>query len=458
MTTMNTKMISGLVGLGLAVNAISSELPTEVHQPLGKPNIIVILADDMGFGDTSAFGGAISTPYLEQMAEQGMRFYDFHSNGAVSSPTRAALLTGRYQQRSGMTYALSAQRPERALSPNELTIADVLQSEGYATGIFGKWHLGNRPENNPLYYGFDRFVGYKSGNVDFHSHVTEAGNHDWWHDKQLTQEAGYVTHLLTHHAKAFIRENKDQPFFAYVAHEAPHFPYQGPDDDAIRFTGQGRQPVFYGEGVDVPRAYREMMYEMDKSVGELMALLKELELDENTLVIFSSDNGPLLRHTTKYEPDFNSAGDLRDAKGTLYEGGHRVPTITMWPGKIEAGSRSDEILLLMDLFPTLAALANAGIPEDRIIDGVDFSDVMLKGETLPERAVFWRLGILEPRLMNLNTPLRSVRKGNWKLIGDELYNLHDDIGETKNLAEQYTDIVVELQSLLEGWEGEMPEG
>jgi arylsulfatase A len=204
------------------------------------PNIVLIMADDLGYGDIGCFGNEkIQTPFLDKMATEGLKFTDFHSNGAVCSPTRAALLTGRYQQRSGLEGVIYAKGKTRAtgLDVAELTFADYLKSAGYVTGVVGKWHLGYHIDYNPLYHGFDYFRGYVSGNVDYHSHLDGAGIPDWWHDLEKTKENGYVTDLVTKYSVEFIQKNKDKPFFLYVAHEAPHFPFQGRKDKADRKLG-----------------------------------------------------------------------------------------------------------------------------------------------------------------------------------------------------------------------------
>ena len=259
-----------------------------------RPNIVVIMADDLGYGDLSSYDGWIETPALDALAAEGLRLTDFHSSGAVCSPTRAGLLTGRYQQRAGIPnviYANPDWNRHHGLQPRETTIAERMQAEGYATGIVGKWHLGYRVETNPLRHGFDVFRGYVSGNVDYFSHVDGFGNHDWWDGETNREEPGYVTHLINEHAVAFIEEQAatDAPFFLYVAHEAPHFPYQGPDDAAFRVVGE-RIPETR-EPEQVRRAYREMVEEMDTGIGAILDTLRRLGLAERTFVFFLSDNG-----------------------------------------------------------------------------------------------------------------------------------------------------------------------
>ncbi|MBD3276040.1 MAG: sulfatase-like hydrolase/transferase, partial [Candidatus Marinimicrobia bacterium] len=295
-----------------------------------RPNIIIIMADDLGYGDLSTYGGWIETPALDRMAEEGMKFTDYHASAPVCSPTRTALLTGRYQQRAGIpgvVYAGRDNNRHQGLRLHELTFAEVAKEAGYATGVFGKWHVGYQEKFNPVHQGFDEFRGYVSGNVDYFSHIDGIGVHDWWDENEKIHEEGYVTHLINDHSVQFIRDHQDEPFCLYVAHEAPHFPFQGPDDEAIREEGNpGREDR---DPERVKRAYTEMVQVMDDGIGQILDTLQELDLAENTFVFFCSDNGAL---------SFGSNGDLRGWKGSLWEGGHRVPAIAWWPGKVEPGS------------------------------------------------------------------------------------------------------------------------
>ena len=218
--------------LGLQDGVLSKE------RALRPPNMVIILADDLGYGDLGTFGGWIPSPHLDALAKSGLKFTDFHSNGVVCSPTRAALMTGRYPQRAGIpgviVAALEGKTHNDGIQDAEWTLAEALRDKGYATGLMGKWHLGYQKPFNPTRHGFDQFRGYISGNVDYFSHIDQAGVEDWWHDEKLEAEEGYSTHLITKHAVDFIVENKNRPFFLYVAHEAPHYPFQGPHDKPLR--------------------------------------------------------------------------------------------------------------------------------------------------------------------------------------------------------------------------------
>ena len=418
-----------------------------------RPNIVVIMADDLGYGDLSSYDGWIETPALDAMASEGVRFTDFHSSGAVCSPTRAGFLTGRYQQRAGIPnviYANPAWNRHHGLQPRETSIAELLGAEGYATGIVGKWHLGYRVETNPLRHGFDVFHGYVSGNVDYFSHVDGFGNHDWWDGESNREEPGYVTHLINDHAVAFMEEQAaaDRPFFLYVAHEAPHFPYQGPDDAGFRVVGE-RIPETR-EPEQVRRAYREMVEEMDIGIGAILDALRRLELAGRTFVFFLSDNGAT---------PAGSNGPLRGFKTSLWEGGHRVPAIAWWPGVIGAATNG-AVMTSIDLAATVLDVADVLPPQDRPLDGVSLLPHLLGGAAPDDRPLFWAYQQARRPVEQL-----AMRHGPWKLIvngpdGPEvaLYDLDEDPGETTNLAADEPERVAAMGDALDNWRFDVEEG
>lgn len=422
-----------------------------------KPNIIIILADDLGYGDLGIYGGDVASPNLQKLKQEGLLFTDFHSNGAVCSPTRAALLTGRYQQRMGIEKALGENEKgfgdEKAR--HEITVAKYLQQAGYYTGIVGKWHLGYGEDENPVNYGFNEFWGTLHGAGDYISRVNTFGRYDWWHNKELLWEEGYSTHLITRHSTKFIEAHKDHPFFLFVSHKAIHFPWQQPGDTAHRSVGSKYRDVTgplsrlgqHSPG-EVKEVVRQMITEMDKSVGEIISKLRETKLDKNTLVIFCSDNGGITAYRGGYI-NISSNKPLRGAKSNLYEGGHRVPAIAWWPGRISSGTITEETVMSMDITPTLLELAGVQRPSDQSInklDGISISPLLFKIQPLRPRKLFWKHG-----------DSYAVRFGDWKLVTNdantklELYNLKDDIAETKNLAGQKTGVVNELISAMEKW-------
>lgn len=402
-----------------------------------KPNIVLIMADDMGYGDLGCYGNEdIKTPNIDKLAENSLKFTDFHSNGAVCTPTRAALLTGNYQQRSGLEgviYVRGETRETGLDTDSTTTIAELLKSNGYATGIMGKWHLGYKEKFNPVNQGFDEFYGYLSGNVDYHSHYDNSGIYDWWHNLDSIQEKGYSTDLITQHSVDFINAHKKEPFFLYVPQEAPHAPFQGRNDPAYRFPNT--EFSYYGNVKDSLRAYKEMIEVMDEGVGKIMSALKKNDLEKNTLVIFLSDNGSEV---------FGNNGVLRGDKGSLYEGGHRVPALAYWKGKIKSG-KSSETLLTMDFLPTFLAITDTQPPEKIKFDGVDFTDVLFNRWKLKKRPVFWRY-----------RGQKVVREKEWKLFISKrdtaLYNLDMDIRETNNLSKENPEKVKDLAKKLTEWE------
>lgn len=403
------------------------------------PNIIVILADDLGYGDLGCYGNAYNaTPEIDRLAEQGIRFTDFHSNGAVCSPTRAALVTGRYQQKSGIEGVVHAKKYRHTgLNRDAYTIADYLKERGYATGIIGKWHLGYDTAYSPVGFGFDYFKGYVSGNIDYHSHIDGAGYHDWYLKKSPLREKGYSTDLITSAAVDFIRTHQASPFFLYIAHEAPHFPFQDRDDPPFRV--EGSEAPGQGDTTGVRETYKQMILAMDEGIGELIRTLEDLELSKSTLVLFLSDNGAM---------SVGSNYPLRGYKGSLWEGGHRVPAIAYWEGTIQPGIRHD-LIMTMDIFPTIAALVSAGDTVKMDVDGIDFSPLLLSTEKEGnDRTVFWRY-----------RQSRAVRQGSWKLLIEPdsvyLFDLDRDVGEETNLLNSEKAITDRLLREMELWEEEM---
>lgn len=413
--------------------------PADTNNP--KPNFIIIMADDLGYNDLSCYGNQdIETPRIDQMAKQGVRFVDFHSNGAVCSPTRAALLTGRYQQRTGVTGVITAKHHrDKGLPLSERTFAEILKENGYVAGISGKWHLGYQEKFNPIHQGFDAFSGFVSGNIDYHSHVDQEGYQDWWQQDKLADEIGYSTNIITNNALDFITQNKDKPFALYISHEAPHYPYQGLKSKADRSPGDTIGVDFnpLGSEKEIVPIYKEMIEIMDAEIGKTLDLLTQLKLDANTIVIFCSDNG--------FSPKVKSNTVLRGNKGTVWEGGHRVPAIIRWPGHIKPNTISNEIVLSMDFFPTF--LEVAGIEQPKNIDGISIASHLSSQETLPERTVFWQ-----------HNNSSAVRKGKWKLVVQdakappELYDLENDLSEGIDVADVYPQIVKTLNDELRAWQ------
>ncbi|MCB1062852.1 MAG: sulfatase-like hydrolase/transferase [Verrucomicrobiae bacterium] len=425
-----------------------------------KPNFVVIMVDDMGYAGVSCFGNPyFKTPEIDRLAAEGMRLTDFHSSGTVCSPTRAGLLTGRYQQRAGIEAVIHphADHPEhrKGLQRVETTFGESLKSAGYATGLIGKWHQGypqNSQDYHPQNHGFDEFIGYHSGNIDFISHVGDHDKHDWWHGREETEEPGYATHLINEHADDFIRRHRDEPFCLYVAHLAVHNPIQVPGDPIRRTEGEWKrwEPANEAERIE---KFRGMTLPIDDGVGQIRRTLIELGLDEKTLVLFFSDNGP-----ARDLPSGSPA--LRGGKGSVYEGGHKVPFIAWWPGQIKAGSESEVPGMTLDVMPTLLKLAQVEWSTDRPLDGIDLSPILFQQKVPPKaRPLFWA------SLSNGGSRSEAMREGPWKLVVNhfkakpgtfdnesvELYRLDRDPSEEKNLFAEESETAKEMLVRLKAW-------
>ena len=401
-----------------------------------KPNIIIIVADDLGYGDLSIFGNKnINTPNIDKLGNEGLVLTDFHSNGSVCSPTRAALLTGKYQQRVGVSGVITAKNHrDKGLSIDEITFANIAKESGYKTGIFGKWHLGYDPVYNPINQGFDEFIGFVAGNVDYHSHIDQEGYKDWWFDNELNEEVGYSTDLISKHSIDFIKKNKDENFLLYIAHESPHYPFQGRNSEKVREIGKD---FIWGLPENKNEIYKEMIEVMDEGVGKVINLLYELNIDKKTIIFFFSDNGGTRN---------GNNGPFRGYKGSLYEGGHRVASMVWSPSIIKKGYRN-ETFLTMDIFPTISDFIGGSV--NHSLDGVSMKNNLLFNEKIIERLLFWEY--------NSNY---AVRKNNWKLLikkdnSKELYDLSNDISEEDNVYKLYPELVKELINEIDNWKNNL---
>ncbi|TWT51709.1 Arylsulfatase [Thalassoglobus neptunius] len=431
-----------------------------------RPNFVIVMADDMGYEGVSCFGNPLfETPEIDRLAAEGMRLVDFHSSGTVCSPTRAGLLTGLYQQRTGIEAVIHPDdnHPEhrKGLQQSETTFAELLKESGYITGIIGKWHQGypqNSKDYHPQNHGFDEFVGYHSENIDFVSHVGDHYQHDWWHNQVETQEEGYTTHLINDYADRFIRKyaNSEKTFCLYVAHEAIHNPVQVPGDP-VRRTTDGWNSWKWQDHTPEERVekFKGMTLALDDGIGQLRQTLLELGIAEKTFVLFFSDNGPA--------GDFPDTDDFRERKGSVYEGGHKVPAIAWWPGKVPAGTSSDVPIISIDVAPTLLDIADVDV--DTSFDGVSFRKVITEQGSLPPRPLFWA------SLSNSGSRSEAMRSGDWKLVvkhpkaspgsfenpKPELYHLKNDPGESNDLSREYPERVEQMLIQLRSWYDETQE-
>ncbi len=417
-----------------------------------KPNILIIYADDLGYGDLGIYGGDIPTPNIDRIGREGIMFTDFYVSAPACTPSRYSLLTGAYPQRSKhdlLNALMPVNMSENYLDKSEKTMAEYLKSDGYKTAIFGKWHLGfQNDEDMPESHGFDEFAGFRGGCIDYFTHVYGQMGHDWYVNGKETTEQGYSTDLITNHTIDFISRMCDEnyPFFAYVAYNAPHYGKTDPEEitDSTVILSEGnyqgyaiinslQAPPSYMKKFDkiqdpYRRAYTAMVSSMDDGIGEILATLEKKQQLENTLIWFISDNGG---YSERYFGHADNGG-LRGEKGTLWEGGIKIPALLKWTDKIPKNQVITTPLINADVLPTLLSILNIPISEKeaKTIDGVDISSVLFEHKTI-ERPLFWKY--------NQQT---AIRKGKWKLMDDnQLFNLEEDPNETTNVAEEYPELV-----------------
>lgn len=429
------------------VNGLACPLSAE---PPPRPNFVILLADDLGYADLGCFGGdGLSTPHLDRMAREGRRLTSFYVAQAVCSASRAGLLTGCYPHRIGILGALGPDA-KTGLHPEETTLAELLHSQGYATALFGKWHLGHLPPFLPTRHGFEEYFGLPYSNDMWPHHPTTK-----FPDLPLIEaertvafnpDQRQLTRWYTERAVQFIERQRDRPFFLYVAYAMPHVPLFVSD----KFTGRSSHGL-----------YGDVIAEIDWSAGEIISALRRCELEERTLVIFTSDNGPWL----SYGNHAGSAGPLREGKGTAWEGGVRVPCLVRWPGQVPPGTHSSGMCSTLDVLPTLARLAAAPLPE-RPIDGVDMWPLWSGPEETPSpRETFyfywgrelhavrhgpWKLHLAHS-YRKLATPGQDGQPGKYVQAKTEqaLYHLLDDLGERHDVAETHPEVVQHLLKLVE---------
>lgn len=421
---------------------------------VAKPNIIFIMADDLGYGDLGCYGNKkFLTPNIDRLAANGVLLTDYHANGATCSPTRAAFMTGHYQYRYGEKFERplngSLSGPDDGLPAEAYTIAELLKKEGYTTGLFGKWHLGYKPPLLPSDQGFDQFIGLGYGDGDHFTHVDRLGNPDWWHNGVQKKEEGYSVDLITNHSIDFIKKNKDNPFFLFVSHLAIHFPWQGPGDPPHRKAGTDYRDDKWGvipDKKNVSPHVKAMLEAVDTGVGKIVQTLKDLAIDKNTLVVFTSDNGGYINYESGGFENISSNGPYRGQKGDVWEGGHRVPFIACWPGTIAPGTVNNSIIMTMDMFPSFAVLAGIEDVQQLNADGINIWPYLLQNKKMALRTVYWKIG-----------KSKAVRKGKWKLNiinggPPLLFDLAADKGEQGNLASKRPALVKKLLAEYELWE------
>jgi len=420
-----------------------------------KPNVVIIFTDDQGTVDVGCYGSKdLHTPSLDRLAERGCRFTQFYVAAPVCSPSRAALLTGRYPQRAQLAGNAPSHKGGAGMPAEQLTIAEMLKAAGYATGHVGKWHLGYTPETMPNAQGFDSSFGHMGGCIDNYSHFfywVPPNLHDLWRNGQEVWHDGeFFGDLMVKEASRFIEANKDRPFFLYWAINMPHYPLQGIEKFREMYAG-----------LDEPRrSYAAFVSTLDEMIGQVVARIDALGLRDDTIVIFLSDHGHSEEPRNNWGGSGGNAGPYRGHKFTLWEGGIRVPCIVSWPGRIPQGAVRDQPAVSFDWMPTIAHWCGAPLPERRI-DGRNIAAIIESPEAeSPHDVVHWETG-------GEKNPHWAVRAGQWKLVvngpatekngaklpaaKEFLSNLARDAAETNNLAAQYPEIVDRLKRLHDQW-------
>lgn len=429
-----TWLATAVVALGITMPALAGGQPAAP-----RPNVVYIVADDLGWKDVGFHGSDITTPNLDRLAAGGVRLEAFYAQ-PFCTPTRAALLTGRYPYRYGLQTAAIPSAATYGLATDEWLLPEALKAAGYTTLMVGKWHLGHADRTYwPRQRGFDYHYGPVLGEIDYFTHAAH-GTTDWYRDNALVDEKGYVTELLGRDAVRQIQaQSPAQPFFLYVAFTAPHAPYQAPAEYLARY-----------QHIADPnrRAYAAMVTAMDEQIGRIVAALDERGLRDNTLIVFHSDNGGPRSAKVTGEVDTSGGtipadnGPYRDGKGMLYEGGTRVAALMNWPGHLPAGAVVDEAIHVVDVFPTLTALAGAPAGKGKPLDGMNVWPTIADRQPSPRHEVVYDI-----------EPFRAaIRQGDYKLVWRttlppqvELFNLATDPSESTNIAADHPDKVAELE-------------
>ena len=428
---------------------VAAPLQVDAQQKTRKPNIIILLADDLGYADVSMHGSKdIKTPHIDSIATNGVRCTNGYVSAPYCSPTRAGLMTGRYQQRFGHEFnpVIAKNGGKDGLPLDQRTMADLLRAAGYVTALIGKWHLGEEKTQHPQSRGFDEFFGFLTG---MHSYLEadDKSQGPLLRGREKAQLNGYLTDVLATEATQFIERNKDRPFFLYLAFNAVHTPMEAPE---------ANEKEFAKESDAKRRTYLAMTRKLDDAIGQVLAKLRELNLEEDTLVFFLSDNGG---PTTKFAPNGSRNFPLRGSKGDTWEGGIRVPFVVMWKGRLPAGKTYDHPVISLDILPTSLSAAKATPKMDKALDGVNLLPFLDGKKTdAPHAALFWRFG-----------SQMAVRQGDWVLVRPSmgakeyekiaktamLFNVKEDIGQQKDLADENPVRVRMMQSEWDRWNAEL---
>jgi arylsulfatase A-like enzyme len=444
-----------LLAGALAATELTARMEANANADGGKPNVIVILFDDLGLHDLGFLGASdLKTPNIDRLAAEGTRFTNWYSNAPVCAPARSTLMTGRCPIRAGVG------RNGNPLPPTEKTIASVLKGAGYATALTGKWHLGSTPETVPNAHGFDYYYGFHEGCVDYYSHRFYWGEprrpnfHDLWRNRdEIFEDGQYLTERIGDEAVKFVAAQQNRPFFLYAAFNAVHYPMHAPRKYVERFPNLPKERQMYAS----------MLSAADDAVGRIVEAVEKAGQRENTLIFLLGDNGATTEKRAGLNNEYATAGSnapFRGYKFSTFDGGMHVPALMHWPGHVPAGKVNQEIVMTGDIFPTVCGLTGAAVPQDRTIDGRDIWPVVTKSGPSPHEYICWSEG-----------PQLAIRRGDWKLVlngvthagtpdgnkpltGDDavfLSNLKDDPGEQHNLRHEHPEIADQLQTLVHEW-------
>jgi arylsulfatase A-like enzyme len=420
-------------------NSVSASLATRKSS---RPNVIFILADDLGWGDLSCYGRPdYRTPKIDLLATQGTRFTDAYSASAVCTPTRCGFITGRYPARLkiGLIEPLPATNHLVGLDPGHPTIASLLKNSGYETALIGKWHLGFRPEWGPNAHGFDEFFGILAGASDYFLHKNGLGAPDLYENLTPVERNGYLTDLLTSRAVDYVKRRRTAPFYLSLHYTAPHWPWQGPNGgERVIFTDKTIEPVTMGGGGSL-KLYAQMMRSLDAGVGRVMKALKAAGVDRNTLAIFTSDNGG---------ERFSYQWPLSGQKGDLLEGGIRVPAMVRWPGVVPANRVTGQMAITMDWTATILAAAETTAADGYPLDGIDLLPMLKGGSPVRDRTLYWRMRTQD-----------AVREGKWKYFREGprrlLFDLSVDEHEQADFSKKNPDVLERLSAEFKKWNDQM---
>ena len=435
------RFITVLIACALWLPLVSAQAPPAAQ----RPNVVLIITDDVGYGDIGSYGAPdIKTPNIDSLAREGVRMTDFYANAPLCSPTRAGLVSGRYQQRFAVETALGNANAagEQGLPPSGRSLPQLLKNSGYATALLGKWHLGYKPEFSPNAHGYDYFFGFKSGYTDYYQHTDGNGRPDLFENEKPVEETGYMTDMITAKTTRFIEQNAAKPFFVEVAYNAAHWPYQVPDKPSVAID-HARHLQPQDDDTSTRADYVKILERADQGVGQILRTLDRLNLSRNTIVIYTNDNGGEW---------LSRSAPLFSRKWTLWEGGIRVPAIVRWPGHLPGGKVSPQVGITMDFSASILAAANATVPADTKLEGMNIFPILEGRAPVTERTLFWRTNAG-------GHTQKAVRSGDFKLILDGntvmVFDVRKDLGERNDLTNQQQAVAHRLRPLLAKWEADV---